>query len=162
CFAIGTFVVVLYTFVKSRLLLSWRAWLTQHVMAKYFANRAYYRINHDPTIDNPDERIQQDVDGVVTGALSLLLTILGSIITFYHAEDREAKQLEGRFNELLKNWSQLIGWTRNLGFIQTASDYFTVAIPFLILGPLYFAKQVEMGTIGMAAMAFGQVLSALT
>lgn len=230
CFVIGTFVVVLYSYVKSRLHMSWRAWMTAYVLDKYFRNRNYYRINHDPNIDNPDERIQQDIDGVVSGALSLLLTILGSIITFYtfigilkevdptgqlawiayawsagftllaigvgkklvglnfgqqrreadfrynlihvrknvesiafyHAEDREAKQLGVRFDELLKNWSQLIGWTRNLGFIQTASDYFTVAIPFLILGPLYFAGKVEMGTIGQSAMAFGQVLSALT
>ena len=230
CFVIGTFIVVLYSFVRNRLALCWRRWLTGFVMTIYFANRNYYRINYDPTIDNPDERIQQDIDGVISSALSLLLTILGSIITyytfvgilgsvdptgyltyiaygwsaiftviavffgkqlvqlnfdkarreadfrynlihvrrnvesiaFYHAEDREHDQLRMRFKELMLNWSQLIGWTRNLGFLQTGSDYFTVAIPFLILGPLYFAGTIEMGAIPRSAMAFGQVLSALT
>ncbi len=230
CFAIGTGVVVLYSFVRNRLALSWRRWFTYFVMEKYFFNRNYYRINYDPDIDNPDERIQQDIDGFVSGALSILLTVLGSIITyytfvgilrdvdptgwlttiayvwslgftvvaigffrrlvglnfqqskkeadfryqlihvrkyvesiaFYHSEDRESGVLKMRFKEVLLNWSQLIGWTRNLGFVQTGADYFTVAIPFLIMGPLYFAGQVEMGDIGRAAMAFGQVLSALT
>jgi putative ATP-binding cassette transporter len=230
CFVIGTFVVVLYSFVRNRLALSWRQWYTYYIMDRYMANRNYYRVNYDPTIDNPDERIQQDIDGMVAGALSLLLTFLGGIITyftfvgilkqvdptgylpiiayvwsavftvvavfvgarlvglnfdkaakeadlrynlihirknvesiaFYHSEEKESGALRMRFKEVLTTWSSLIGWTRNLGFIQTGADYFTVAIPFLILGPLVFSGEIPMGTVGRAAMAFGQVLSALT
>ena len=82
-------------------------------------------------------------------------------IAFYRGEGQE-DQVRLRFSDLLKTWNDLIGLTRNLGFVQTGSNYFTVAIPFLVLGPLYFAGKVELGVISQASMAFGQVLSALT
>lgn len=230
CFVVGTFIVVLYSYVRSKLALTWRTWLTSHILDRYFQNRNYYKINQMAHIDNPDERIAVDVDGFVSGALSLLLSVLGSIITyftfigilkevdpthslttisylwsfgftiialffgkklvglnfmqsrreadfrynlihvrnntesiaFYQGEEREQGQVRLRFREVIRNWDQLIGWTRNLGFVQTGSDYFTVAIPFLVLGALYFDGKVELGTISQASMAFGQVLSALT
>lgn len=230
CFVVGTFVVVLYSFVRSRFSLCWRKWMTEHYLELYFKNRNYYKVNQMAHIDNPDERISQDVDAFVAGAGNLLLSILGGImvfvsfmpilkqvdptgwlpivayvwsagftvlallvgrrlvglnfnqlryeadfrynlvhvrnnteaIAFYQGEEREKGLLSKRFSEVLSNWSQLIGWNRNLGFIQTGSDYFTVAVPFLIIGPLYFAGKVEMGAITQSAQAFAQVLSALT
>lgn len=230
CFVIGTFVVVLYSFVKGKFAICWRNWMTNHYLELYFKNRNYYKINQMSHIDNPDERMAQDVEAFVAGAGNLLLAILGGIMTyfsfmpilkqvdptgslpwiavgwsviftlvalfvgrrlvglnfnqaryeadfryglvhvrnnteaiaFYQGEEREISQLRRRFNDVLKNWNDLLGWTRNLGFVQTGSDYFTVAIPFLVLGPLYFAGKVEMGTISQASQAFGQVLSALT
>lgn len=61
----------------------WRRWLTFHLSEKYFsaATRAYYYINGRADIDNPDERVHEDVRNFCDAALALLLTILGALIT---------------------------------------------------------------------------------
>lgn len=82
-FVIGTPIVVLYSWVVDKLGLHWRTWLTEHMLAKYLENKNYYRLNNDAEIDNPDERIAQDVRDFTSGALSLFLNILSSIITFF-------------------------------------------------------------------------------
>lgn len=80
-FVVGTPIVVMYSWVRAKLGLHWRAWLTNHVFDKYMSNRNYYRVNNDPTIDNPDERMAQDINGVTATSLTLLLTVLSSAIT---------------------------------------------------------------------------------
>lgn len=80
-FVVGTPIVVVYSYISDVLGLHWRDWLTKHILAKYLANRAYYHINDDAAIDNPDERIAQDVRDCTRGALSLLLNLLSSIVT---------------------------------------------------------------------------------
>ena len=82
-FVVGIPIVVMYGYVRQKLGVSWRQWLTNHMLDKYFKNRSYYRINNDPNIDNPDERLAQDVDSFTASALSLLLTVLSSVITFF-------------------------------------------------------------------------------
>ncbi len=61
----------------------WRRWLTFHLSEKYFsaATRAYYYINGRQDIDNPDERVHEDVRNFCDAALALLLTVLGALIT---------------------------------------------------------------------------------
>lgn len=61
----------------------WRRWLTFHLSEKYFSplSRAYYYINGRADIDNPDERVHEDVRNFCDAALALLLTILGALIT---------------------------------------------------------------------------------
>ncbi len=78
---LGTPIVVLYGYVRDRLGLYWRQWLTNHFLDQYFRNRAFYEINSNPHIDNPDERISQDINTFTRSALSYLLNILDSIIT---------------------------------------------------------------------------------
>jgi putative ATP-binding cassette transporter len=40
----------------------WRRWLSIHLVDRYLRNRTYYDINIDQDIDNPDQRIQEDVE----------------------------------------------------------------------------------------------------
>lgn len=80
-FVVGTPVVVLYSWMNSKLGNHWRQWLTEHLTKKYFANRNYYRINNSDGIDNPDERLAQDVRDFTNGALTLVLAVLSSLIT---------------------------------------------------------------------------------
>lgn len=82
-FVVGTPIVVFYSWVGDKLGLHWRTWLTEHITAKYLDNKNYYRLNNDNEIDNPDERIAQDVRDFTAGALSLFLNILSSVITFF-------------------------------------------------------------------------------
>lgn len=81
-FAVGTPMVVFYSYIHDRLGMKWRQWLTNHILDKYFKNRSYYHINNDSRIDNPDERIAQDVNAFCKMALSFLLVFIGSVITF--------------------------------------------------------------------------------
>ena len=44
-------------------MLAWRAWLTDRLTGDWLDGRAYYRNRFiDSTIDNPDQRIQYDID----------------------------------------------------------------------------------------------------
>jgi putative ATP-binding cassette transporter len=50
-------------YLAQRFIIAWRMWLTAHLTDDWLAGKAYYRdLFIDDTIDNPDQRIQQDVD----------------------------------------------------------------------------------------------------
>jgi vitamin B12/bleomycin/antimicrobial peptide transport system ATP-binding/permease protein len=50
-------------YLTQRFIIAWRMWLTAHLSDDWLDGRAYYRdLFIDNTIDNPDQRIQQDVD----------------------------------------------------------------------------------------------------
>jgi len=84
-FIIATPVSAFYNFVRKLLGINWRLWLTGHFLGQYFQHRAYYRINDDKTIDNPDQRISQDISSFTVtslGFLSLLFFSLVQLISF--------------------------------------------------------------------------------
>jgi len=81
-FLIATPVVVFFAWIKSLLVVVWRKWFTRYMLQKYFTNNNYYRLSNNQLVDNPDERIANDVEGFTGGALSLCLTVVDSIITF--------------------------------------------------------------------------------
>ncbi len=72
---------VYYRYSQERLSLAWRRWLTQILIKRYFYNRAYYRIRASETVDNPDQRIAEDVKLFTTGVLNFFLVIVNSIVT---------------------------------------------------------------------------------
>ncbi|WP_009963716.1 hypothetical protein [Verrucomicrobium spinosum] len=74
---IGTY----YRWTEERLALLWREWLTQHLIKRYFNNRAYYRLRSSPNGDNPDQRISADVRNFTVSTLSFLLILLNSLVT---------------------------------------------------------------------------------
>ena len=50
-------------YLTQRFIIAWRMWLTAHLTDDWLDGRAYYRdLFIDNTIDNPDQRIQQDID----------------------------------------------------------------------------------------------------
>jgi putative ATP-binding cassette transporter len=71
----------LYRYVQERLSLVWRRWMTQHLLRRYFLNRAYYRFRIFESIDNPDQRIAEDVRFFTTGALNYFLVFINSTVT---------------------------------------------------------------------------------
>ncbi len=80
-FALAVPIGVFYRYAEQRLGLLWRQWLTQHLIRRYFYNRAYYRLRGSDTIDNPDQRISEDVKNFTTSTLSFLLIALNSLLT---------------------------------------------------------------------------------
>ena len=79
-FVVGTPIVVIYRYTRDKLSLYWREWMTNKFLDKYFENRAYYDINSQKEIDNPDQRISEDVKSFTQTSLAFLLIILGSIV----------------------------------------------------------------------------------
>lgn len=80
-FAIAVPIGVYYRWVEERLALLWREWMAQHLIKRYFNNRAYYRLRGSESIDNPDQRISEDVKNFTISSLSFLLILLNSIVT---------------------------------------------------------------------------------
>ena len=72
---------VFYRYSQERLSLAWRRWLTQLLIKRYFFNRAYYRIRASESVDNPDQRIAEDVKLFTTGVLNFFLVIVNSVVT---------------------------------------------------------------------------------
>ncbi len=55
--------IMLDLYMTQRFMLRWRAWLTDRLTADWLHGKAYYRARFiDATIDNPDQRIQTDID----------------------------------------------------------------------------------------------------
>jgi len=80
CF-ISVPVGVFYRYSQERLSLVWRRWLTQHLIKRYFFNRAYYRNRTSEIVDNPDQRIAEDARLFTTGVLNYLLVLVNSAVT---------------------------------------------------------------------------------
>ncbi len=83
-------------------------------------------------------------------------------IAFYQGEKPEIDQVSSRFRNVLKNFSLLIGWQRNLSFFTTAYSYLPMVLPFLVLFPQYFSGKIQYGDMVQANFAFAQVYGALS
>ncbi|NEQ51443.1 MAG: ABC transporter ATP-binding protein/permease [Leptolyngbya sp. SIO3F4] len=224
-------IIVLYRYVRLKLALRWRKWLTEHFLDRYFTNRAYYELDSNAAnteIDNPDQRITQDIQSFTKVTLSFLLDILDSVLTlisftailytiskaltvgllvyallgtavaviagrklikinydqlrleadfrysmvhvrdnaesiaFYRGEALEQQQVSQRLFTAIRNFDLLIIWQSLIDLFQYGYNFFTRIVPYVIVAPLYFAGQTDFGTFTQAAIAFGQVLSALS
>ncbi|SFF82639.1 putative ATP-binding cassette transporter [Novosphingobium sp. CF614] len=60
--------------------MQWYRWLTEWVVARYLTNKTYYDIAAREDIDNPDERIQDNVEPFVEGVLSFPTRVLATIL----------------------------------------------------------------------------------
>ncbi len=60
--------VMLDIYLTQRFIIRWRTWLTYRLTGEWLSDRAYYRGRFtEANTDNPDQRIQQDVDVFTTG-----------------------------------------------------------------------------------------------
>ena len=60
--------IVFDTYLTQRFIIRWRVWLTDRLTGDWLDGRAYYRARFtEPAIDNPDQRIQQDIDIFTAG-----------------------------------------------------------------------------------------------
>lgn len=69
-----------YFFVRERLGLYWRRWLTESFLGSYFSHRAYYELNAYAEIDNPDQRIAEDINTFTHKSLYFLLVVVGALL----------------------------------------------------------------------------------
>ncbi|KAL7548589.1 hypothetical protein ACHAWF_011868 [Thalassiosira exigua] len=81
---------VLFRFTRVKLGIAWRKWLTERVLQLYFSNKVYYGLERQSKaagasareykdrkkdMDNPDQRIQEDVASFTGFSLTFFLTI---------------------------------------------------------------------------------------
>lgn len=73
---------VYYQYFHDRCALRWRDWITQNVLEQYIANRNFYKIEHDSSngVDNPDQRIAEDLNSFTYESIVLILAILSTSI----------------------------------------------------------------------------------
>lgn len=71
-------------YAQARLSLRWRRWLTEKVLTDYFANRNYYQLDQNCNIDNPDQRISQDVEAFTATSLSFFYMVFRAVIDLFN------------------------------------------------------------------------------
>ena len=70
-----------YTYLRDRLGLAWRRWLTTDFIERYFCDRNFYTISQfNRDIDNPDQRIAEDVKNFTQESLTLALVLADSVL----------------------------------------------------------------------------------
>ncbi|MEN9207587.1 MAG: ABC transporter ATP-binding protein/permease [Gloeomargarita sp. GMQP_bins_120] len=224
-------ILVGYRYIRLKLGLYWREWLTEHFLQEYLSHRSYYELDSNSAhteIDNPDQRIAEDIRSFTSVTLSFLLDVLDTILTlvsftailysisrpltwglvvyatvgtviavlagrrlikinydqlryeadfryglvhvrdnaesiaFYRGEPQEWQQIKRRFDQVVRNFNLLILWQALIDLFQYGYNYFTRLVPYIIVAPLYFAGERDLGTITQAYVAFMQVLGALS
>jgi putative ATP-binding cassette transporter len=58
----------------------WRRWLTSRFLDGYLEGRKYYKLGADSEIDNPDQRISEDINTFTGRSIHFLLIFLGSLM----------------------------------------------------------------------------------
>jgi putative ATP-binding cassette transporter len=79
-------------------------------------------------------------------------------IAFYRGEQQESREAGRRLTGAIRNYDKLIVWEALISVIQRSYDYFSRFLPWLVIAPIYFAKEVDFGVFGQASIAFSQVL----
>src|SRR5439155_25321202 len=80
-FALSSAIVVLKQYTEERCGLLWRQWLTTHLLDGYLADRAYLRVDRQEDVDNPDQRLTEDVKTFTSTTLSFGTILLNSVLT---------------------------------------------------------------------------------
>ncbi|AOF53787.1 ABC transporter ATP-binding protein [Rodentibacter caecimuris] len=76
--AVSTYLVSYY--VEQRFVIDWITWLNDELAGKWMANRAYYKTQYlSANLDNPDQRIQQDIQSYVKTTLSLSTGVIDAV-----------------------------------------------------------------------------------
>ncbi|XP_050233734.1 ABC transporter D family member 2, chloroplastic [Mercurialis annua] len=79
-FAGGIPFFVLRDYAREILSLRWRSWMTKYYMERYLKNQAFYKIQSQSIVDNPDQRIVDDLSSFTGTALSFSLTLFNAAV----------------------------------------------------------------------------------
>jgi len=82
-FGLSTIAAVLYRYLEERLGLLWRTQQTRRLMCRYLNCRTYFRIETEGELQNPDQRISEDVRSFTTTTLSFVLMSLNGTFTVF-------------------------------------------------------------------------------
>ncbi len=63
-------------FVRDKLTIAWRRWMTKQFLHSYFSNKAFYKLAFRTDIDNPDQRISEDINTFTQKSIYFLLIFI--------------------------------------------------------------------------------------
>jgi vitamin B12/bleomycin/antimicrobial peptide transport system ATP-binding/permease protein len=73
-------VYAFYYFMRDAFGNHWRRWLTRRFLDGYLGDRRYYELQKNADIDNPDQRISEDINTFTGRSIHFLLIFLGSVM----------------------------------------------------------------------------------
>ena len=87
--AFALIIIAVYKFYLTQLLqVRWRAWMTADTLKRWLADHAFYSLElarfsgkPEATSDNPDQRIQEDINLFTTYTVSLSMGLLNAVVT---------------------------------------------------------------------------------
>lgn len=82
-FVLSAIVAAFYRYTEERLGLLWRQWLTNHLTGRYLEKHAFYHLQGRGDIDNPDQRIAEDIRTFTATTLSFVLVLFNAAITLF-------------------------------------------------------------------------------
>lgn len=83
CLVVLAFAVPIYAFyyyMRDAFSNHWRRWLTGRFLDGYLGERKYYELNKSSEIDNPDQRISEDINTFTGRSTHFLLIFVGSLM----------------------------------------------------------------------------------
>ncbi|MEH2335327.1 ABC transporter ATP-binding protein/permease [Nostoc sp.] len=80
CLVCVTILVGFSKFLRQNIALNWHQWLNNELLSKYLSNRAYYKINFKSDLENPDQRLSQEIEPVTTTAVSISTNSLEKLL----------------------------------------------------------------------------------
>ncbi len=69
-----------FYYVRDSLGIRWRRWLTSRFLDRYLDDRAYYKLSASGDIDNPDQRISEDINSFTQQSLYFAMIAIGAVI----------------------------------------------------------------------------------
>ncbi|WP_411704272.1 ABC transporter ATP-binding protein/permease [Edaphovirga cremea] len=80
--ALAFILIAIYKiYLTQGLQMYWRRWMTRKYMDKWLKHHVYYHTEQQQSIDNPDQRIADDLNALTSGTLNLSLGLLSSVVT---------------------------------------------------------------------------------
>ncbi|KAG5015837.1 hypothetical protein AAZX31_08G159400 [Glycine max] len=79
-FAGGIPIFVLRDYARETLSLRWRSWMTRYYIDRYLKNQTFYKIQSQSIIDNPDQRIVDDLSSFTGTSLAFSLTLFNAAV----------------------------------------------------------------------------------
>lgn len=82
---ISIFIVinVYRTWLRKLLIIRWREFMTKQFLEKWLSKQIYYRLAHRKKMDNPDQRIAEDISIFIEYTIELMLSLIFNIIQLW-------------------------------------------------------------------------------
>lgn len=239
----GIFLDTARPWFNQKLEMRWRTWLTHRYLDRWLGGTTYYRMERERVIDNPDQRVAEDLRLLATETLRLSLglldnivklisysavvwTISGSLafaiwgqsfvipgymlwaavlyalagslllekigkpmvevdyqqqrreahfrflmvrlrenaeqIAFYRGAGTERARLTEAFETIRLNWRDVMRYTKRVTFLRESYIEVGAFIPYLLIVPRYFAKEITLGMVQQLTLAFGRARQGLS
>ncbi len=125
CLLVLFFAVPVYAFyyyLRDAFSNHWRRWMTGQFLDGYLGGRKYYELGNGSGIDNPDQRISEDINTFTGRSINFMLIFIGSLMTLV------------AFSTVLWSISQvLVGFLALYAFVGTFVALYVFGTPLIRL-----------------------------